>query len=313
MLLVKAMVTGGAGFIGSHLASALLADGHEVLVVDDLSTGRHDNLEPGVGFECLDILEREALARLTTAFSPQVIFHLAAQTSVGCSVRDPVHDARVNILGSLNVIAAACCTGAVLVYASSAACYGQPLALPISEDHLPHPVSPYGASKLVVEGYLSVFAHTHRLASCSLRLANVYGPRQSAEGEAGVVSVFVDRALNGLSPTIHGDGNQTRDFVYVGDVVEAFQLAAMRPRGVYNIGTGREHTVSQLWEMLAGHAHDLGVRVRAPVTAAARPGDIYRSVFDCTRAHRELGWQARTGLREGLALTLAASRVADHR
>lgn len=304
---MRALVTGGAGFIGSHVVDALLAAGHQVLVVDDLSTGNPAHLAPAARLEVLDIRSGPPLLRLGDSYRPQAVFHLAAQASISRSVADPARDAAINILGSLNVLELAARTGAVLVYASSAACYGNPTTLPIDEQLLPAPRSPYGASKLAVEHYTAARTATHGLCGVSLRLANVYGPRQSALGEAGVVAVFAERARTGQPVVIDGDGEQTRDFVYVGDVARAFVAAGGGPPGVYNIGTGCATSINGLWAQVEALLVAHGRRPPAPTHGPARPGDIRHSVFDCSRARQSLGWHAETRLEAGLALTLTGA------
>ncbi len=305
------MVTGGAGFIGSNLTDRLLADGHHVTVVDDLSTGRLHNLaaarrnpDADLSFVRLDITST-AVERAMAKAQPEVVLHLAAQIDVRKSVADPVHDAMVNVVGTVNLLEAARLHGVrKFVLTTSGGCiYGEPKPdeLPVREDHEGHPHSPYGASKRGVEEYLHTYEALYGLQWTSLALANVYGPRQDPGGEAGVVSIFGGRMLDGQQVTIFGDGEQTRDFVYVGDVVEAFVAALDRGAGLrLNIGTGIGTSVNEL------HAHlaELSGHDRPPVYAAARPGELQHIRLDIGRAREALGWAPRVSLRDGLSATL---------
>ena len=300
---MKALVTGGAGFVGSHVVDKLLDNECDVLVVDNLTSGDTSNVNPAAKLEVLDILDADSLMRLFQKFQPDVVLHLAAQVSVSISVRDPIFDASVNILGSLNVLDATSRVGASLVYASSAACYGPPAELPITETHVCAPASPYGISKLSAEHYLSAFRQTHGLVGTTLRLSNVYGPRQSPASEAGVVATFAYRLCSGARVNISGEGKQTRDFIYVGDVAEAFCHAIRAPSGTYNIGTGRESSVMDVWSMMAQCARQRGKDVADPLMVDSRAGDIARSVFDCTKAAKHLGWVAHTTLETGIRMT----------
>jgi len=288
----RALVTGGAGFIGSHIVDRLLASGHTVCVVDDLSTGSAANLPPGLQFERVDICDPAALGAVFKRFKPEVVFHTAAQTDVRRSVREPDFDARVNVLGGL-------------VYASSAAVYGTPVKLPVPETHPTNPISEYGASKLAFEHYLSAYAARGLIEYAALRYANVYGPRQRSTGEAAVVAAFTRQMLAGEPVTIFGDGTKTRDYVYVGDVVEATLRAAAGPGGgsvVANVGWGRE--VSDL--DLFGAAAAATKYSKAPIFTADRPGDIARNCLDPTLARRTWDWRATEQLEDGLR------RVVEH-
>lgn len=302
----RALVTGGAGFIGSHLTDRLLADGNAVCVVDDLSTGSASNVPTGAkaGFERVDICDVDALREIVAHFKPEVVFHLAAQTDVRRSIREPDFDARVNVLGALNVLRAAVAAGARrIVYASSAAVYGDPERLPVSEADRTHPISEYGASKLAFEHYLSAHGARGLIEYAVLRFANVYGPRQRGDGEAGVVAIFTQRMLAGAPVTIFGDGTKTRDYVYVADVVEATLRAAAGPSGVVaNVAWGREVSDLELFrEVAAATGYD-----RGPTHAGDRRGDIARICLDAAAARRHLGWRASVPLREGV------SRVVEH-
>ena len=289
---VRAIVTGGAGFIGSHVVDALLARGDEVTVVDDLSTGRREYLDPRARLVEHDIREPFDI-------DADVVFHLAAQADVGTSVERPIFDAEVNVLGTLNVLEAARGTGAAVVFTSTGgAIYGD-VERPATEDAPLRPVSPYGMAKLAAEGYVAGWSRTHALETTVLRLANVYGPRQSAALEGGVVAIFLERMADGRETTIFGDGEQSRDFVYVEDVVRALLAAAARGKGIFNVGTGVETTVNRLHElcrMVAGAEDE-------PEHGPPRTGDARRSVLDASYAAQELGWRAETSLEDGLRMT----------
>lgn len=305
------LVTGGAGFIGSNLVDRLLADGHTVDVVDDLSSGRLDNLAEArevaqgrVSFNRIDVRD-EGIAALFAHREPEIVFHLAAQIDVRVSVADPRLDADVNIMGGLNVIEAARACGArKVVFASSGGTiYGQvdDAELPVSEAHPQIPLSPYGVAKKAVGDYLVAYRELHGLEFTALALANVYGPRQDPHGEAGVVAIFADRLLAGEPCRIYGDGSQTRDYVYVDDVVDAFARAVDRAGGLLcNIGTGTETSVVELYETMAAAA---GVEAR-PDFAPARLGEVARSSLDASRAALHLGWEPWTDLSTGSARVL---------
>ncbi len=308
------LVTGGAGFVGSHLCDRLLAEGHRVVAVDDLSTGRIANLSEARGygkeftFFNMD-LRADGLLPLFERHRPDVVMHLGAQAAVSASMENPVFDASVNVMGSLNVFECARRSGArKIVYAASGGTlYGDPRKLPVKETALggARPVSPYGISKKVVIDYLAFFERYHGIEWVALALANVYGPRQDPHGEAGVIAIFSSTMLAGRSPTIHGDGNQTRDYVFVDDVVHAFALAADRGNGrVVNIGTAVETSVNGLYRMLADVTGFRGEPARGP----ARPGDLRRSVLDITAADEVLGWRPWTHLEDGLGETVAFLR-----
>ena len=308
---MKALVTGGAGFIGSTLVDRLLAEGHQVDVVDDLSTGSLSNLADAradrshaVTLHQVDIRDG-AVVELIERRQPEVVFHLAAQADVRVSVARPVFDAEINVLGSLNVLEGARAAGSrKVVFASSGGTiYGEPdvSELPVKESHLQQPLSPYGVAKKVVGDYLVAYRALHGLEFCALALANVYGPRQDPHGEAGVVAIFAGRLLAGEPCTVFGDGEQTRDFVYVDDVVDAFVRAADRGSGLLaNIGTGQETSVNQLYRAMARAA---GVKTPAE-RAPARPGELARSALDPSRAGLHLGWSSWTELSDGVAAVL---------
>jgi UDP-glucose 4-epimerase len=302
------MVTGGAGFIGSTLVDRLLAEGHSVDVIDNLSTGSLANLSSAranpdhqLTFHQLDVRSPD-VTELIVRRQPEVVYHLAAQADVRVSVAEPVLDAEVNVIGSLRVIEGARLAGAAkVVFASSGGTlYGDPdpSLLPIKESQPQRPISPYGVAKKVVADYLFAYRELHNLEYSALALSNVYGPRQDPHGEAGVVAIFAGRLLAGQPCTIFGDGGQTRDFVYVDDVVDAFARAAVRGSGlVVNIGTGRETSVNELYDAIARHAG-----VDQPATYAPdRPGELRRSSLDPGRAAIHLGWKSWTSLEAGTA------------
>jgi UDP-glucose 4-epimerase len=308
---VHAVVTGGAGFIGSTLVDRLLAEGHTVAVVDNLWSGSLANLAAAsatfgerLSVHHLDVRD-PGVAEVLADRPPEVVFHLAAQADVRVSVARPLFDADVNIMGSLNVFEAARKAGArkIVVASSGGTIYGEPApeALPIDESHPQRPVSPYGVAKKVVDDYLYAFRVLHGLDFAALALANVYGPRQDPNGEAGVVAIFAGRLLGGLPCTVFGDGEQTRDFVYVDDVVDAFVRAADQGEGVLcNIGTGVETSVNRLYDAMAAAA---GVEAPA-VHAEARVGELARSSLNPAYAGEVLGWKPTTSLEDGSAAVL---------
>jgi len=307
---VKALVTGGAGFIGSNLADALLARNDEVIVVDDLSTGRRENLDGALGAGAklieADIRDRAALERLAAEDKPEVIFHLAAQIDVRKSIADPAFDASINVGGTANVLEAARVAGSRRIVFSSTggAIYGEGdgQQLPLPEDAPLAPEAPYGQSKFAGEGYLALYERLYGLSTVPLRLGNVYGPRQDPLGEAGVIAIFCGKLRAGEQPTVFGDGKQTRDYIYVGDVVTAMLAAAdSETTGPVNIGTGIETDVLELVQALG----ELGDTENfEPELAPARTGEVQRISIDPARAERELGWTPQMGLSEGLRVTL---------
>jgi UDP-glucose 4-epimerase len=296
---VRAVVTGGAGFIGSHLAEALLARGDEVHVLDNLATGRRENVPGGACLHEGDI-RADAEAACDEA-RPEVVFHLAAQADVGTSVERPDLDADVNVLGTVRVLEAARRHGAQVVFSSTGgAIYGE-CERPAREDDPRLPLSPYGTSKLAGEEYLATWNRLHGTAHVSLRFANVYGPRQLAKLEGGVVAIFMEQLAAGRAATIFGDGGQTRDFVYVGDVVAAMLAAVGHGGGVFNVGTGVETSVAELWRL----CRELAGSGAEAEHADARLGDLRRSVLDPSRTEAELGWRREADLPSGLATTWA--------
>lgn len=305
----RVLVTGGAGFIGSHVADRYLAEGCEVTVLDDLSTGRRERIPAGARFVELKLDD----VRLDEVFAEgrfDTVNHHAAQIDVRRSVDDPLFDARTNVLGLLNVLERARVHGVrrVVYVSSGGVVYGEPATIPTPESYPKLPLSPYGVGKLAGEHYLAYYAAVHGLNSVALRYSNVYGPRQDPHGEAGVVAIFGLRILAGEPITIFGDGEQERDYVYVGDVVEANWLASLTgtrtgpglDATAWNIGTGRGTSVNELADRLMRISGRDVERIPAP----ERPGELRRSVLDCSKAAAELGWRPRTDLDEGLARTM---------
>jgi len=300
---LRALVTGGAGFIGSHLVDRLVAEGHEVVVVDDLSRGKREQVNAGARLVVQDIAEPRT-REIVAGANPEVVYHLAAQMDVRRSMADPAFDARVNVLGSLNVLEGARLAGArLLVFASTGgAVYGDKAPVPSRETDPTEPISIYGASKLAVEKYLAVYQANYGLSYVALRLANVYGPRQDPHGEAGVVAIFCERLLRREACIIYGDGRQTRDYVFVEEVVDAFVRAVDLSGGhVINIGTGTETDVVTLHERLRA----LAGRDAPPTFGPARAGEQRRSAVDPGLAAEVLGWRPRVPLSSGLQATLS--------
>ncbi|ABZ83385.1 nad-dependent epimerase/dehydratase [Heliomicrobium modesticaldum Ice1] len=303
---MKLLVTGGAGFIGSHVVERCIARGDEVLVVDDLSTGKRENIPEKAAFFHLDVADDE-IKGVIAREAPEAIIHLAAQVDVQVSLRDPLHDARTNILGTLNLLEACRQSGVKrMIVASSAAVYGDPLRLPVDEEHRLAPANPYGISKHTPEHYLQLYRELYGITGVALRFANVYGPRQDAAGEGGVVAIFTERLLRGIAPVIYGDGEQTRDFVYVDDVVDAMLLVLEAEteqlrHSVYNVSTGRGTSVKALFALIRER---VGVDLAAQM-APARPGDILHSYLDNRRLKDAVGWTPKTALPQGLDQTVA--------
>jgi UDP-glucose 4-epimerase len=299
---MKILVTGGAGFIGSHVVDAYVAAGHDVLVVDDLSTGHRENLNPKARFHQLDIQDART-AELIRAERPEVLNLHAAQMSVRNSVEDPLADARINILGTINLLEAAREAGVrrVLFVSSGGAVYGEQETFPAPESHATNPLSPYGVSKRAGELYAFFYQAEYRLPFVALRYANVYGPRQDPHGEAGVVAIFSGRMLRNEPITVNGDGKQTRDYVFVGDVARANLLALEREvRGPFNIGTGIETDVNRLAEVLLAASGSRSKVAHGP----PKSGEQRRSVVDHRRATAELGWRPEVSLEDGLKQTV---------
>ena len=294
---MRAVVTGGAGFIGSHVVEALLARGDEVHVVDDLSSGKRENVPAAATLHELDV--REPLERLFDEVRPESVFHLAAQADVRVSVERPDFDAGVNVIGTIRVLEGARRSGARIVFASTGgAIYGE-CARPAREEDPRLPLAPYGTSKLAGEEYLATYNRLYGTGHVALRLGNVFGPRQDPHGEAGVVAIFLRRLARGETCRIFGDGEQTRDYVFVGDVVRAGLAATERDGGVFNIGTATETSVVDLYAACLDVAGSTSPAEFAP----ARHGELQRSVLDASLAARELGWRPETTLADGLRTT----------
>ena len=296
------VITGGAGFLGSHVVDLLLDEGFQVVVLDNLSTGRKENLREGVPLYQVDISEDEA-ATLVRKLQPRYIIHLAAQISVARSVVDPLADLRINVAGTINLLQAAveACTEKVVFASSGGAIYGEADSLPLKEYSPLRPIFPYGIAKATCEQYLRFFEHQHGVRYVSLRYGNIYGPRQDPEGEAGVVSIFIKKMSRGEKPVINGDGRYVRDYVYVKDAARAVLLGLQfRKSGTYNIGTGRGTDVNELFSSLA----ELCNFQLPPSYGLPRAGDLRASILDSTSARRELGWEAQISLEQGLGYTL---------
>jgi UDP-glucose 4-epimerase len=314
---MRALVTGGAGFIGSNIVDALLDRGDEVIVVDDLSTGRASNLEGaqrrGITFHEADIRDGESLQRIFAAGRPDIVFHLAAQIDVRKSIEDPAWDSGINVGGTINVLEAAQRAGVARVVNTSTggAIYGEVDVVPTPETTPPRPMAAYGQSKFCAEAYCGWYDRLYGLSTVTLRYGNVYGPRQDPTGEAGVIAIFCGRLVAGTRPVIYGDGRQTRDYVYVGDIVAANLAAASHPesRGVYNVGTSSESSVLEVLGALR-RAAGLGDEEFEPEFAPARLGEVQRSALDVSRARSDLGFTADVGLDEGMRRTLDWARAA---
>jgi UDP-glucose 4-epimerase len=308
---MNCVVTGGAGFIGSNLVDALLARGDHVTVIDNLSTGKRENLDnaiaAGASLEVADLRDAAAIAEIFDRARPELVFHLGAQIDVRVSVSDPALDAATNVLGTISVLEAARAAGARRLVNSSTGggLYGDADVLPTPEDHPIRAMAPYGQGKLAAEGYCGLYSRLHGLSTISLRYGNVYGPRQDVHGEAGVVAIFCGHLIDGSTPTVYGDGSQTRDWVDVSDVVRANLLAAdLQLSGAVNIGHGRETSVLDLLDALkeVGDGHRPLAEARFE---PQRAGEVQRSCLDVTRARRELGWEAKVELQDGLRTILA--------
>jgi UDP-glucose 4-epimerase len=309
---MQAIVTGGAGFIGSNIVDALIAEDHDVVVIDDLSTGRLENLHvalaAGATLQQADVRDSTRIHEIFAATRPELVFHLAAQIDVRRSVSEPHVDADINVGGAINVLEAARATGVKrVVYSSTGgALYGDTLTVPSPEDTPIQPISPYGQSKFAAEGYFGLYQRLHGLSTITLRYANVYGPRQDPLGEGGVIAIFCGKLIEGSNPTIYGDGMQTRDYTHVADVVRANLLAADTDIvGAFNIGRGEETSVVALVDICKelSYTGDFD-----PHFEPARPGEVARSALDPSKARRDLGWHPQVDIAEGLRETLESLR-----
>jgi UDP-glucose 4-epimerase len=304
------LVTGGAGFIGSNLVDGLIGRGDTVTVIDDLSTGKRANLESalaaGATLHTVDVRDPERVAEIMDAARPELVFHLAAQIDVRHSVEQPAADATSNVLGTIAVLEAARASGCrrLVNTSTGGGLYGDAEVIPTPEDHPIRPLAPYGQSKYAAEGYCALYTRLHGFSTVSLRYGNVYGPRQDVHGEAGVVAIYCGHLITGHAPTVFGDGEQTRDWVHVSDVVRANLAAAESDvNGPINIGHGRETSVLELLDALR-QTSDRGP-LADPEFAPERPGEVRRSCLDVARAKRELGWEAQTQLTDGIRTILA--------
>jgi UDP-glucose 4-epimerase len=305
---LRAVVTGGAGFIGSHAVDDLLGRGYEVTVIDDLSTGTPDNVSPQAQLAEVDIVDAAEVARVIAEAAPSFVLHLAAQSSVTASVTDPRRDLASNVVGTLNVCEAAREAGAPVVFASTGgALYGDRAAIPTPEGTPAEPLAPYGASKLAGEAYVGTWGRLHGLPNAILRLGNVYGPRQRSDGEAGVVAIFSGLLLRGEAPRVYGDGLQTRDYIHVSDVVRAFvTVAEARATGTFNVGWGSERSVLELLDALQQAA---GTTIE-PRFEPLRPGELHRSALDSTALADAVGWRPAIEFDRGIAETFRSYAAA---
>jgi len=299
---MRILITGGAGFIGSHIVDALVKKGHRVSVVDNLSTGKEENLNKEAFLYKLDINAPE-ISHIFKEEAPEIVFHLAAQISVRKSVENPLEDARTNILGSLNILENSKKAGVkkIIFTSTGGAIYGDAEEVPTTEDYVPQPMSPYGIAKFSIEKYLNYYYKVFNIPLVILRLANVYGPRQDPQGEAGVVAIFCNQLLENKQPIINGDGGQTRDYIFVQDVVNAHLLALENDKiGCFNVGTSKETTVNQLFDYLKKAGDFIMEAEHGP----AKPGEQQRSCLDYSKIQKELGWEPKTDLKQGLEKTL---------
>ena len=296
------LITGGAGFIGSNLADRLIQEGYKVIVIDNLSTGKKENLNPKAKFYKADICSAE-VSKIFGKEKPKIVFHLAAQINVKKSMENPAEDARTNILGSVNVLENCRNFGVkkIIFTSTGGAIYGKANIIPTSEKYPAFPLSPYGIAKLTTEKYLNYYYKIFDLPFISLRLANVYGPRQNSKSEAGVVAIFCDKILSKEQPIIYGNGEQTRDFVYIKDVVKSAILATkIKKTGIFNIGTGEETNINTVFEIIKEKTKSECKKTYSPL----KKGETQRSCLDCSRAKKQLKWQPEYSLEKGLMLTI---------
>jgi UDP-glucose 4-epimerase len=315
---LKALVTGGSGFIGSHLVDALLDRGDDVVALDNLSTGRRENLAEAIGrgaqLVVEDIRDGDVVGPLVNDLKPDVIFHLAAQMDVRVSTAKPTYDAGINVIGTLNMLEAAreAAVSRFVFSSTGGAIYGESEDLPAREDSEIRPEAPYGQAKFAAEGYCDLYRRLHSLSTVSLRFGNVYGPRQDPFGEAGVIAIFCGKLVEGGRPIVFGDGRQTRDYVYVKEVVDAMLRASKSDvHGAYNVGCGVETSVLELIDTLAELGRESGILTNGsfePELAPARPGEVLRNALDPKRSREVLGFEARVGVKDGLRVTLDSFR-----
>jgi UDP-glucose 4-epimerase len=301
---MRILVTGGAGFIASHVADAYLKRGHEVAVLDDLSRGSRTNLNVRAEFYLGDIQDRGCVERVFSEFRPEIVNHHAAQMDVRRGVREPIFDAQVNILGSLNLLeqVVAYQTRHFIYVSTAGAAYGEPKSFPVAEDYPINPITPYGISKHTVEHYLYTFSVLYGITYVVLRYGNVYGPRQSSQGEAGVFAVFSEQILAGIQPVIYGDGSKVRDYVYIDDIAEANVAALAKGYGeIFNIASGVATTDQEIFSLVSGLLGKPGLQ---PRYVTRRPGEIEKICLDVSKAKRLLGWRAETPLSEGARRTV---------
>ena len=306
----KVLITGGAGFIGSHITDKLIEKGHQVVVIDNLSTGKKENLNPKDKFYEADICNSE-ISQIFQKEKPEIVFHFAAQIDVRKSVKDPIQDARVNILGSLNLLQNCQKMGVKkFIFASSGgAIYGDTNVILTPETHVENPESPYGICKLTIEKYLHFYKETFRLNYTTLRLANIYGPRQNSKGEAGVIAIFCDKMLKNEKVVINGDGKQSRDFVFVDDIVNAALLSIEQEKSdIYNIGTGIETNINEIFKKIKELTNSNTEEIHIP----AKLGEQRRSCLDNSKAKKELNWKPEYNLEEGLEKTVKWFKEDEH-
>lgn len=306
---MRILVTGGAGFIASHVVDALIAAGHEVAAVDDLSAGQTINVNTKADFFKADVRDPRAISKIFESWRPEMISHHAAQVNLRKAVDEPMHDAGVNVLGTVNLLKLSVDRKIrkFVFVSSGGAVYGDPERLPVDENHPTRPLSPYGASKLAGELYVQLYNRTNKLDYAILRYSNVYGPRQNPKGEAGVMAIFSMQMLAGETPTIFGDGTKTRDYVYVEDIAEANLAVLTKPdsQGCFNLGTGVE---TSDFEVFSAVRDAVGAKMK-PTYSDFRPGEVYKSCLDCTLAQTKLGWEPKTPFKDGVKKTVAFYRA----
>jgi len=299
---VRVLVTGGAGFIGSNIVDALISAGHEIAIIDNLSTGKEENINPEASFFHIDITDFEALEGIFQNFKPEIVFHVAAQIDLRKSVEEPSFDAEVNVVGSVNLFSLCIQYGVKRIIFSSTggALYGEREKIPANENSSIEPLSPYGVSKYCTEQYLNYFKRLYGIERVILRYGNVYGPRQDPFGEAGVIAIFTNKILNGETLTVYGDGNQTRDYIFIEDVVRANLLSIEGKEGIYNIGTNVETSVNHIIELFS----KILEKDIKPIYTQPRKGEVYRISLNTEKAKMELGFEVKFTFEEGLRKTI---------